>query len=220
MSRMTNASRVLGPSPLSRSALCAPAVARPKHSCHHRPGRLYRLLERKARHHAQDHGRRSAGPYATESVDNGPSVAPRPEGAMPEAPAGFKVELYARTERPAADPHRSQWRPVRRRERAGSQRRQRTVKVFRGVGADGKPKQMSDFATGLKQPFGIAFYPLGPEPEVGLHRQYRLRGALPYKNGDLKATGPAQSRRARSARRRTPARRRPLDARCRLLEGR
>ena len=34
-------------------------------------------------------------PYATESVDNGPDVGARPEGAMPEAPAGFKVEQYA-----------------------------------------------------------------------------------------------------------------------------
>ena len=34
-------------------------------------------------------------PYATQSVDNGPSVVPRPAGAMPEAPAGFKVELYS-----------------------------------------------------------------------------------------------------------------------------
>src|SRR5271170_6996224 len=34
-------------------------------------------------------------PNPGESVDNGPSVVPRPEGAWPIAPSGFKVELYA-----------------------------------------------------------------------------------------------------------------------------
>jgi glucose/arabinose dehydrogenase len=34
-------------------------------------------------------------PYATKSVDNGPRVVARPTGAMPQVPAGFKVELFA-----------------------------------------------------------------------------------------------------------------------------
>src|ERR1700744_2382246 len=34
-------------------------------------------------------------PMPDESVDNGPSVVPRPEGAWPIAPKGFKVEMYA-----------------------------------------------------------------------------------------------------------------------------
>src|SRR5882757_9510288 len=34
-------------------------------------------------------------PNPSESVDNGPSVVKRPEGASPIAPAGFKVQLYA-----------------------------------------------------------------------------------------------------------------------------
>src|SRR5690242_13910780 len=34
-------------------------------------------------------------PYATPSVDNGPQVVPRPSNAWPQAPAGFKVELFA-----------------------------------------------------------------------------------------------------------------------------
>ena len=33
-------------------------------------------------------------PYVTESEDNGPTMAPRPKDAWPQAPAGFKVELY------------------------------------------------------------------------------------------------------------------------------
>src|SRR6201995_3805141 len=34
-------------------------------------------------------------PKPSESVDNGPTVIPRPKDAWPKAPAGFKVELYA-----------------------------------------------------------------------------------------------------------------------------
>ena len=34
-------------------------------------------------------------PNPSESVDNGPNLVPRPEGAWPIAPAGFTVQLYA-----------------------------------------------------------------------------------------------------------------------------
>jgi len=34
-------------------------------------------------------------PYATNSSSNGPEIVPRPEGAWPKVPAGFKVEQYA-----------------------------------------------------------------------------------------------------------------------------
>ena len=95
-----------------------------------------------------------------------------------------------------------------------------TVKVFRGVDASGKAKQVSTFATGLKQPFGIAFYPLGPNPKWVYIGNTDSVVTFPYKNGDLKASGPSQVVVADAARRRAPARRRPLDARRRLLEGR
>src|SRR6516225_5281485 len=34
-------------------------------------------------------------PFATKSVDNGPKLVDRPSDAWPQAPAGFKVGLYA-----------------------------------------------------------------------------------------------------------------------------
>src|SRR5579872_4382570 len=34
-------------------------------------------------------------PGATESVNNGPAMVPRPDGAMPQVPPGFQVELAA-----------------------------------------------------------------------------------------------------------------------------
>src|SRR6185437_8522385 len=80
------------------------------------------------------------GPKEDEAVDNGAGMVPRPNGAWPEAPRGFKVELYAEG-------------------RAGE------VKVLRGVTADGKAKTVSVYASGLDHPFGINFYPNGPHPQ-------------------------------------------------------
>ena len=36
------------------------------------------------------------------------------------------------------------------------------IRIFRGMTKDGKPEQMAVFASGLNEPFGIAFYPPGP----------------------------------------------------------
>jgi glucose/arabinose dehydrogenase len=132
-------------------------------------------------------------PYATQSVDNGPSVAARPSGAMPEAPAGFKVELYSSDVKnprlirtaPNGDLFVVESEP----DRSGDSG---TIKVFRGVDGSGKPKQVETFATGLKQPFGLAFYPLGANPQWVYVGNTDSVVKFPYKNGDLKASGPSQ----------------------------
>ena len=126
-------------------------------------------------------------PYATKSVDNGPNVVKRPENAWPKAPAGFKVELYAtgldqpRLIRTA--PNGDLFVAI---------SYQNKVMVFRGVDSSGKPKLVSTFAENLSQPFGIAFYPLGPNPQWIYIGNTDSVVRIPYKNGDLKATGPAQ----------------------------
>ncbi len=127
-------------------------------------------------------------PKEDESVDNGPSLSPRPEGAMPIAPAGFKVEMYAqgfnepRLIRTApngdiflADSHGDK------------------VMVLRGVGADGKAAQVSTFAAGLDLPFGIQFYPSGPNPKWVYVGNTKTVVRFPYKVGDLVASGAPQT---------------------------
>ena len=126
-------------------------------------------------------------PFATPSADNGPDVVARPANVWPQAPSGFKVELYAtgldgprliRTA-PNGDIFVAE-------SAAGD------VRVFRGITKDGKPEQMSLFASGLKQPYGINFYPPGPNPQwvyVGDTDEV-LR--FPYHNGDMKAAGKGQ----------------------------
>ena len=123
-------------------------------------------------------------PKEDESVDNGPSVVPRPEGAWPVAPAGFKVEIYAqgfkepRLMRTApngdiflADSHGDK------------------IMVLRGVGPDGKAQTVSTFASDLDLPFGIAFYPSGPNPKWVYVGNTKTVVRFPYKSGDLVATG-------------------------------
>ncbi len=63
------------------------------------------------------------------------------------------------------------------------------IRIFRGVDSSGKPKEVSVYATGLAQPFGIAFYPLGPNPKWLYIGNTDTVVRFPYKNGDLKASG-------------------------------
>jgi glucose/arabinose dehydrogenase len=126
-------------------------------------------------------------PFATNSSSNGPEVVARPANAWPVAPAGFKVELYAagldnprflRTA-PNGDIFLAESDPGR-------------IRVFRGMTGDGKPEQMQVFASGLKHPYGVAFYPPGPDPQwiyIGNSNEV-IR--FPYHNGDLKASGESQ----------------------------
>ena len=132
-------------------------------------------------------------PYATQSVDNGPKLVPKPADAWPKAPAGFKVEQYATG---MDEPRLIRFAPngdlfvadseVDRKPETGK------IRVFRGVDASGKPKEVGIYATGLSQPFGIAFYPLGPNPKWLYIGNTDTVVRFPYKNGDLKVTGPAE----------------------------
>lgn len=126
-------------------------------------------------------------PFATKSVDNGPDQVDRPANASPQVPAGFKVELYATG---FDNPRLIRTAPN------GdvflAESRKGEILVLRGIGKDGKVEQTSVFATGLAQPFGINFYPPGPNPQWVYVGNTDSVVRFPYKNGDLKATGAAQ----------------------------
>ena len=68
------------------------------------------------------------------------------------------------------------------------------IKVLRDADGDGKPETNQIFAgKGLNQPFGIAFYPPGPEPQYLYVANTDGVIRFPYRNGDLKARGPAEN---------------------------
>jgi len=65
--------------------------------------------------------------------------------------------------------------------------------VLHGIGADGKAQKIEVFATGLRKPFGIAFYPLGDNPQWVYVANTDSVVKFPYQNGDLKARGAAET---------------------------
>ncbi|MGC1871384.1 MAG: PQQ-dependent sugar dehydrogenase [Acidobacteriaceae bacterium] len=126
-------------------------------------------------------------PYATHSAGNGPTIVPRPEGVWPQAPKDFKVGLYATG---LDNPRLIRTAPNGDFFVAETDKGQ--IMIFRGITADGKPRTTSIFASGLNEPFGIAFYPPGPNPKWLYIGNTNAVVRFPYKNGDLAATGPAQ----------------------------
>jgi glucose/arabinose dehydrogenase len=126
-------------------------------------------------------------PYATPSANNHPKVVKRPEGAWPKAPEGFEVTEFATK---LAQPRIITCAPNGDLFVAESQANR--IHVLR-VGADGKPEINEVFATGLNRPFGIAFYPLGPDPKYIYVGNTDSVVRFPYKNGDTKASGPAET---------------------------
>jgi glucose/arabinose dehydrogenase len=67
-----------------------------------------------------------------------------------------------------------------------------TIWAMRGVGPDGKAAQIEKFATGLDHPFGIAFYPADNPKYVYVGNATTVQ-RLPYRAGDLHATGAAET---------------------------
>src|SRR6185436_15434315 len=97
-------------------------------------------------------------PYATSAANNQAVLVPRPDGMLPQAPVGFTVDLYVsglqgprvmRTA-PNGDVFVAE---------SGFGR----IRVVR-AGEGSEPPSVQTFLSGLQQPYGIAFYPPGPDP--------------------------------------------------------
>ena len=128
-------------------------------------------------------------PNEPESVDNGPTLVPRPKDAWPQAPAGFKVELYQ--DGVFKQPRLLRTAPNGDLFIADSQAG--SIIVLRGVTSDGKAATKETFATGLDHPFGISFYPSGSNPQWVYVANTTSLVRFPYKNGDMKASGKPQT---------------------------
>ena len=126
-------------------------------------------------------------PFATAAVSNAPRTIARPEGAVPQAPPGYSVTLYTSE----LDGPR-QIRAAPNGDLFVAETDANRVRVLRGVDGAGKPQEMEVFAAGLNRPFGIAFYPLGPDPQYVYIGNTDSIVRFPYKSGDLKARGPQE----------------------------
>jgi glucose/arabinose dehydrogenase len=123
-------------------------------------------------------------PYETPSANNGAKIVPRPDGAWPKAPAGFKVTEFAKglsnprviVAAPNGDLFIAESGPGR-------------VKILRDADGDGKPDSTTVYAKGLRQPFGIAFYPPGPKPTHVYVANTDSVVRFAYTEGDTEAKG-------------------------------
>jgi glucose/arabinose dehydrogenase len=126
-------------------------------------------------------------PYATRSAGNDPQMVARPENAWPVALPGFKVELY---EAGLNNPRTLRTAPNGDIFLAESEAGR--IRVFRGLTGDGKPEQSAIFVGSLNRPYGLAFYPPGPDPQWLYVGNTNEVVRFPYHSGDLRASGSPQ----------------------------
>lgn len=119
-------------------------------------------------------------PFATESAENQPDVTPRRGAPLHVAP-GFKVVPWvtglSRPRSLAVAPNGDVF---------VAESYDGRVTVLRG-------KRRATFATGLKQPYGIAFYPPGPSPKYVYIAHTDKVVRYPYRSGDLKVRGKGET---------------------------
>lgn len=126
-------------------------------------------------------------PYQTESVQNGPKLVPRPAGTLPVVPAGFKVEEFASGFK---NPRLIRVAPNG--DIFVAESRANLVRVIRATKDGNKPEINEIYAADLKRPFGIAFYPLGPNPQYIYIGNTDSIIRYQYQNGDIKPRGKAE----------------------------
>src|SRR3954451_11802547 len=127
-------------------------------------------------------------PGASRSGVNVSRVVRRPASAAPQVPPGFKAELFAdglsgpriiRTA-PNGDLFVAETRAGR-------------IRVLRAADGAAKPHSSEIYATGLRQPFGIAFFPNGDNPQWVYVANTDSVVRFPYRSGDLKASAKPQT---------------------------
>jgi hypothetical protein len=110
-----------------------------------------------------------------------PAVVARPAGAELKTPPGFAVTAFAKLDHPRllrvapnGDIFVAESDPGR-------------IRVLRAADGAAKPTEDQTFAEGLNHPFGIAFYPAGPNPQWVYVANTDSVVRFAYRNGDLKA---------------------------------
>jgi glucose/arabinose dehydrogenase/cytochrome c2 len=134
-------------------------------------------------------------PFQTSSAHNSPRVADSPEGAKLSAPPGFTVELFAKD---LDNPRLLRVAPngdiFVAESSAGS------IRLLRARDGAAKAELQEVYASGLDQPFGIAFYPPGPDPRWIYVAENNRVVRFEYRNGDLKSRAKPQAMVARLSR--------------------
>lgn len=127
-------------------------------------------------------------PFATGSTRETAHIVGSPSGAHLATPAGFSASVFA--------DHLDNPRELRVAPNGDvfvAESRADRVRVLRAGEGAGKAAQNEIFAGGLDSPFGIAFWPPGPDPQYVYVANTTSIMRFPYKNGALKAAGPPET---------------------------
>ena len=127
-------------------------------------------------------------PGATASASRGARVVPRPAGVSLQVPPGFKIERFAEG---LSDPRLLKVAPngdIFVAETGSGQ-----IRVLRAADGAASPSVNQIFASGLSEPFGIAFFPSGDNPQWIYVANTDSVVRFPYHAGDLKASGRAET---------------------------
>lgn len=113
--------------------------------------------------------------------------APRPDGALPKTLPGFAVQAFAKLDKPRLI------RVAPNGDVFVAESEDGKITVLRARDGAATPAETSTFAEGLSRPFGIAFYPAGPDPKWVYVAETDAVIRYPYKSGDLKASAPFET---------------------------
>lgn len=127
-------------------------------------------------------------PGATPSAANVSRVVSRPASAAPQVPPGFKIEQFAEglngpriiRAAPNGDIFVVETRSGR-------------IRVLRMPDGASTPSTNDIYASGLRQPFGVAFFPHGDNPQWLYVANTDSVVRFAYRNGDLNASGKAET---------------------------
>lgn len=123
-------------------------------------------------------------PYATPPVANPPHLVKRPADAALAAPPGFTVsEFFDGLTRPRL------LRTAPNGDIFVAESAADRVTVVRARAGAAQAEQHEVFASGLYRPFGITFYPPGPDPRWVYVANEESVVRFPYRNGDQHASG-------------------------------
>jgi glucose/arabinose dehydrogenase len=123
-------------------------------------------------------------PFSTSSAGNGPKIVARPENAVLSVPAGFTVKLFASD---LSGPRLVRIAPNN--DIVIAETRNGRIRILRAADGADQPSENAIYAEGLNGPFGIAFYPAGPNPQWLYIANNNSVVRFAYQNGDLKARG-------------------------------
>ncbi|MEO8465119.1 MAG: PQQ-dependent sugar dehydrogenase [Gammaproteobacteria bacterium] len=141
------------------------------------PGRVHRIDVAKL-----------PAPFATESARQFPRVTPKPDSAKLQLPPGFKVDVFTRDiEGPRVMRIAPNGDIFVAEEKSGR------VKVLHPSADGASVASAAIFVSGLTQPFGIQFYPAGAQPQWVYISEINRVMRYPYKVGDTKPSGQAET---------------------------